>query len=106
MNTGMKNIFLVGVASGLLALSAHAEDAPKGPSADELWQSIQTAEHEALPDDRALALEQIGGLRNLLKQFEGRYPNDPRHWDAKLARMQMETVLAAAGNHEPDNAAL
>ena len=100
----MKNILSLGVALTVLALSARGSDAPAEKSADELWQTIQTLEQVAPPRDRAHIIERMGQLHTALLTFERNFPSDPRHWDAKLGRLEVEAGLAKADG-QPTNVA-
>jgi len=102
----MKKIFLFCVALSLVMASARGADSPKDGSADELWQAIQKVEHGPAPRDRGELSERLGQLRVALLGFEQQYPGDPRHWDAKLARMQIESGMAQTDDHTSDDAAL
>ena len=102
----MKNILSLFLGLAVLALSVCGADAPPDKSADELWQSIQKAEEAPLPHGRAQYAEQLNNLRGLVLGFENRFPGDPRRWDAKLVRMQIDGTLAQADNRKPDSAPL
>src|SRR5580704_17131420 len=94
----MKNLLSLCVALTVLAQVVRGADAPAGKTADELWQSIQTMQQEQLPSDRAQISERLGQLRDALLGFEQQYPSDPRHWDSKLLRVEVEYVLARTDN--------
>ena len=102
----MKNILSLCVALTVVALSVRGADSPKDKSADEVWQSIQKMEQAPPPRDRAELLERMGQLHNALLGFEQQYPADPRRWDAKLVRVQVESGLAQTGGQPADDAAL
>ena len=102
----MKNILSLCVALTALALSVRGADSSKDKSADELWQAIQKAEQAPRPHDRAGYLERLSELHGVLLGFEQQYPADPRRWDAKLARVDVDAGLAQADNQPTDDAAL
>jgi thiol-disulfide isomerase/thioredoxin len=100
----MKNILSLCVALTVVALSVRGADSPKDKSADALWQSIQTLEQVAPPRDRAHVLDRMSQLHTALLTFERSFPSDPRHWDAKLGRLEVEAGLAQADG-QPTNVA-
>src|ERR1017187_2424185 len=109
----MKNILLLCVALTVVALSARGADSSakqnvttNNAAADELWQSIQKMGQEPASSDRAVYLERIGQLYGALLEFETRFPSDPRHWDAKLVRLEVANGLAQADSRPTDDAAL
>ena len=109
----MKNILLLCVALTMVALSARGADSSakqnvttNNAAADELWQSIQKMGQEPASSDRAAYLERIGQLYGALLEFETRFPSDPRHWDAKLERLEVANGLAQADSRPTDDAAL
>ena len=101
----LKNILSLCLALTVLAQSVRGADAPVAKTADELWQSIQKKEQKQLPSDRAQIGERLEQLRDALLGFEQQYPADPRRWDSKLLRGELEYGLARADNHSTDDAA-
>ena len=47
-----------------------------------------------LSNDRVQYIQQLGSLRSALLEFETRFGTDPRRWDAKLLRVQIESMSA------------
>ncbi len=99
----MKNFLSFCVALTVLVQSVRGADAPAAKTADELWQSIQTMQ-QMPPKDRAGILERMGQLQSAVAEFEQRFPSDPRHWDAKLLRVEVEYGLAQANDRPTDDA--
>jgi len=100
----MKRLLLLCVGLMVLAQAVRGADAPAAKTADELWQSIQTMQ-QTPPGDRAQILERLDQLHGALAEFERRFPSDPRHWDSKLLRVEVEYGLARANNRPTDDAA-
>jgi thiol-disulfide isomerase/thioredoxin len=100
----MKDLLSLCFALTVLAVSVRGADAPGAKTADELWQSIQTMQ-QTPPKDRAQILERLDQLHSALAEFERLFPSDPRHWDAKLLRLEVEYGLARANNRPTDDAA-
>jgi thiol-disulfide isomerase/thioredoxin len=102
----MRRIILF--CSTLLALAAcgYAADVSHPETADELWDHIGQLEEAAPVSDRAQQLERLENLRGALLEFETRFTTDPRRWDAKLTRVQVESDRAQRDNRQPDMAAL
>ena len=102
----MRRILLLAATLWVFAASVRGEDFSQYKTADELWERIQKLEHEAPGSDRAQYIDHLDGLHGALVEFENRYPTDPRRWDAKLVRVQVESAHAQIDNRQPDNAAL
>src|ERR1035441_7967177 len=102
----MKNILSLCVALTVLALSARGADTPKDKGADELWQTIQLMQRASPPQDRSEYPGRLRQWQSVLLEFEHRFPTDPRRWDCKLGRLQVEAALARIENHPTDDAAL
>ena len=100
----MKNFLSFCVALTVLTQVVRGADAPVAKTADELWQSIQTMQ-QTPPRDRAQILERLDQLHSALAEFERRFPGDPRHWDSKLLRLEVEYGLARADNRPTDDTA-
>ena len=82
------------------------EDLSQYKTADELWGHLQTLESTPLVNDRVQYVQQLGNLRSALLEFETRFGDDPRRWDTKLMRVQIESMSARVEGRAPDNAAL
>ena len=85
---------------------ACGEDLSQYKTADELWNHLETLENTPPVNDRAQYIQQLGNLRGALLEFETRFGNDPRRWDAKLLGVQIESMRARVEGRRPDNAAL
>ena len=103
--TYMKKLFLFCVAVVLMAVSVFAADSVPAKSADAAWQLIETSVHRPLPKDPAQYLEQVSEVRSNLLEFQKNFPSDPRRWDAKLMRLQIETSMAQIQGRPQDDAA-
>jgi thiol-disulfide isomerase/thioredoxin len=90
----------------LLAAPVRSEDLSQFKTADDLWGHVQDLGHRAAPPERAKYIDHLEMLRGAMLEFENRYPSDPRHWDAKLMRVQIESARAQFDGHPPDYAAL
>jgi len=102
----MKRILLLAVVLLSLVAPIRGEDSPQSKSADESWAHLQDVLHQGMPADPAQYVGKLETLRGLMLEFENRYPNDPRRWDAKLMRVEVESVRAQIDNRQPDKAAL
>ncbi len=104
----MKKLFSLCLALIVLTLSARAADSsPKqnggtnNAAADELWAAMQKFDEHA-PGNRVQVLEMLRQLRSALLGFEQHYPADPRHWEAKLSRLAIDSALAQAEGRPTD----
>jgi thiol-disulfide isomerase/thioredoxin len=102
----MKSILSVLMAVMALALPVRGADLSEFKTADELWNHIQSILHEGSPANRVKFVSQVEELRAGALEFERRYPAEPRHWDAKLVRLQAEFAQAQIAQRSPDVAAL
>jgi len=84
---------------------ARGEDLSPYKTADDLWDHLQTLEKTPPSNDRAQYVQQLGSLRSALLEFETRFGTDPRRWDAKLLRAQIESMSARVDGRPADNAA-
>jgi thiol-disulfide isomerase/thioredoxin len=89
-----------------LAGPVRGADFSEFKTADELWQHIREVLSVASPGNRAKFVSQLEELRAGTLEFEKRYTDDPRRWDAKLVRLQVELAQAPILNRSPDIAAL
>jgi thiol-disulfide isomerase/thioredoxin len=96
--------FLLAVTLMSFAVSVRGEDLSPPKTADELWQQIQELEQQKPVGDHAQYVGQLEGLRAAMLEFENRFPHDPRRWDVKLGRMQVDSTRAEIDNRQPDNA--
>jgi thiol-disulfide isomerase/thioredoxin len=85
---------------------ARSEDLSQYKTADELWAHVQTLENLAPATNRVQYVEELGGVRSALLEFETRFGNDPRRWDAKLVRVQVESMSARVQGRPTDLGAL
>jgi thiol-disulfide isomerase/thioredoxin len=102
----MKRILFLFFITSLPIWPVRGEDWSQYKTADELWSRLQTMEKTAAASDRAQYVEQLGDLRSGLLEFETRFGSDTRRWDAKLMRVQMESMIARVNGRPPDNAAM
>jgi len=102
----MKGILLLVLAALLPTGPVRGEDWSQYQTADALWARLQTMENIPVASDRTQSLELLGNLRSGLQEFETRFGSDPRRWDGKLLRVQVESLIAQVDGHAPDNAAL
>ena len=102
----MKRILLLAMVLLTLAGPVRGEDTPQYKSADESWAHLQELLHQAPPPDPSQFVANLEKLRGLMVEFENRYPNDPRRWEAKLMRVQVESMRAQVVNAQPDNEGL
>jgi thiol-disulfide isomerase/thioredoxin len=100
----MRRTILLTVTLLSFAVSVRSEDLPPHKTADELWQHIQELEQQSPVRDHAQYVRQLESLRAAMLEFENRFPRDPRRWDVKLGRMQVESTRAEIDNRQPDNA--
>jgi thiol-disulfide isomerase/thioredoxin len=101
----MRRNVLLAVTLLSFAVSVRGEDLSRYKTADELWQHIQELKQPGPVSDHAQYVGQLEGLRAAMLEFESRFPRDPRRWDVKLGRMQVESTRAEIDNRRPDNAA-
>jgi thiol-disulfide isomerase/thioredoxin/cell fate (sporulation/competence/biofilm development) regulator YlbF (YheA/YmcA/DUF963 family) len=85
--------------------SARGDDATSTNAADELWGTIQKLEEIPRTLEQARVLEQLENLRGAMLEFDTRFPNDPRRWDLRLTRVQVEFMQAQMSGRAPDTAA-
>ncbi|MGO9528656.1 MAG: TlpA family protein disulfide reductase [Verrucomicrobiia bacterium] len=97
-------LFLILITLALIG-PARGEDLSQYKTADELWNHLQTLENTPPVNDRAQYLQQLGSLQSALLEFETRFGSDPRRWDAKLLRVQVESMRARVEGRPADNAA-
>jgi thiol-disulfide isomerase/thioredoxin len=102
----MRRILFLVLITCLPVWSARGEDLSQYKTADELWGYLQTLENTPTARDRAEYVQQMGILRTALLEFETRFGDDPRRWDTKLLRVQIESLSAQVEGRPPDNAAL
>ena len=100
----MRRNILVAATLLLLAAAVRGEDLSQYKTADELWQHLQELEQQPPVRDHAQYVGQLEGLRAAMLEFENRFPRDPRRWDVKLGRIQVESTRAEIDNRLPDNA--
>jgi thiol-disulfide isomerase/thioredoxin len=99
----MRRNILLTVTLLLFVVSVRSEDLSRYKTADELWQHIQELEQQGRGDDRAQYVAQLEGLRAAMLGFERLFPRDPRRWDVKLERMQVESTRAEIDDRQSDN---
>jgi thiol-disulfide isomerase/thioredoxin len=75
-------------------------------TADDLWGYLQTLENTPLSKDPPQYIQQLTDLRSALLDFETRFGTDPRRWDTKLLRTQIESMSAQVQGRPTDNGAL
>jgi thiol-disulfide isomerase/thioredoxin len=102
----MRRIFFLFLGTLLLAWPVRGEDWSQYKTADEFWNHLQTLENAPSASDRAQYVQQLENLRSVLLEFETRFGTDPRRWDVKLLRVQIESMSAQVEGRPPDNAAL
>jgi thiol-disulfide isomerase/thioredoxin len=102
----MRRILFLILITSLPIWPIRGEDLSAYKTADELWNHLQTLENTRPANDRARYLQQLGDLRGALLEFETRFGNDPRRWDAKLVRLQIESMSAQVEGRPADNAAV
>jgi thiol-disulfide isomerase/thioredoxin len=102
----MKSILSVLMALAASALSVRGADFSEFKTPDELWWHIEDILRDASPANRVKFVGQLEELRTGSLEFEKRYPTEPRHWDAKLIRLQAEFAQAQIAQRNPDVAAL
>jgi len=100
----MRRYILLAVTLLSFAVSVRGEDLSQYKTADELMQHLEQLEQQAPAPDRVEHIRQLEGLRAAMLEFENRFPRDPRRWDVKLGRMQVESARAEVDNRQPDNA--
>ena len=98
----MRRILLLFASLLLLAAPVRGEDLSQFKTADELWAHIEEMEKQTLPRDPTQFSQRSEKLHSALLEFENRYPTDPRRWNAKLSRTEVESVRAQADNRRPD----
>ena len=101
----MKRIFLLGLFAMLPVGAACGEDWSQYKTADALWARVQALENAPGAGDRSQYLEQLANLRSGLQEFGTRFSADPRRWDGKLLRVQVEAMMARVSGRLPDNLA-
>jgi thiol-disulfide isomerase/thioredoxin len=99
----MRRNILLAVTLLSFAVSVRGEDFSQYKTADELLQRIEQLEQQAPAPDRTDHVVQLESLRAAMLEFENRFPRDPRRWDVKLGRMQVESTRAEIDNRQPDN---
>ena len=78
-----------------------AEDLSKYHSADELWGHLEQLKNpEVQPSDQEELVGLLQKISGTAAEFQKRYAQDPRHWEAKLLELQLEANLAHM-NSEP-----
>ena len=102
----MKRMLLVVLVALLPVGPVLGEDWSQYQTADALWARLQTMESVPRTSDRTEYLEQLNNLRSGLQEFETRFGSDPRHWDCKLLRVQVESMIARVDDRVLDNAAV
>ncbi|HVM61713.1 MAG TPA: TlpA disulfide reductase family protein [Verrucomicrobiae bacterium] len=102
----MKRVLLLGLVTLLPVWLACGEDWSQYKTADELWSRLQTLQNTPGTTDRTRYEEQLNALSSGLWEFETRFATDPRRWDAKLVRVQVEDTLARMSGVSTDSAAL
>jgi thiol-disulfide isomerase/thioredoxin len=102
----MKQIVLLFLITFLPIRLVRGEDLAQYKTADELWAHLQTLENTPPANERAQYLQQLGNLRDTLLAFETRFGSDPRRWDARLMRAEVESMTAHVEGRPADNLAL
>jgi thiol-disulfide isomerase/thioredoxin len=102
----MRRILLLTLITCLPIWPVRGEDLSEYKTADELWGHLQTLENTPPVNDRTQYNQQLANLRGALLEFETRFGNDPRRWDTKLMRVQVESMSAQVEGRPSDNAAL
>jgi thiol-disulfide isomerase/thioredoxin len=102
----MRWILSVFVALAALVAPVRGADFSEFKTADELWGHIENTLHDTSPGNRVKFVGQLEELRAGSLEFEKRYPAEPRHWDAKLIRLQAEFAQTQIAKRSPDIAAL
>jgi thiol-disulfide isomerase/thioredoxin len=102
----MRRITLLVATLLLLGAPVRGENSPQYKTADELWGHLQELGHQSPPAERAKYMDHLEMLRGTMLEFENRYPSDPRHWDVKLMRVQVESARARVENRQPNADAL
>ncbi len=96
-------LFLILITVAPIGL-VRGEDLSQYKTADELWNHLQTLENTPPVNDRVQYIQQLRNLGGALLEFETRFGNDPRRWDAKLLRAQIESLSAQVAGHPRNNA--
>ncbi len=102
----MKRILLLFLITCLPIWTVRGEDLSPYKTADALWAHLQTLESTPPTNDRMQYIQQLVNLRSALLEFETRFGTDPRRWDARLLRVQVETMSAHVEGRPADNIAL
>lgn len=102
----MKRICFLILMTFLAIWPVRSEDLSPYKTADELWGHLQALEKAPPANDRAEYVQQLGSLRSALLEFETRFGTDPRRWDAKLVRVQVESMSAQIEGRPVDEAAM
>jgi thiol-disulfide isomerase/thioredoxin len=91
--------------------AALAADLAQFKTADELWRHIAKLQEEgpqgsprSLEEHRACVAAFLREVDAALAEFDRRFPDDPRRFEAKLMRLQMGELLANAEGRTPDAA--
>jgi thiol-disulfide isomerase/thioredoxin len=102
----MRRILFLILITLLPIWPVRGKDLSQYKTADELWAHLQTLENTPLAEDRAQCIQQLGILRSTMLEFETRFGDDPRRWDTKLMRVQVESMSARVEGRPADNIAL
>jgi len=101
----MRYIALLASTCLLVVASTWAADLSQFKTADQLWAHIQELEKQRLPSERAQYIQQMDELHDAFLEFETRFANDPRRWDSKLVRAEIDSARARANGQASDDAA-
>jgi len=97
---------MVGVLTAALLGVARGEDWGQYKTAEEMWSRLQTLENVSGTGDRVEYEERLGTLSAGLHEFETRFATDPRRWEAKLVRVQVDDALARVNGLVPDGSTM
>jgi len=102
----MKQIINLALALFLMTMPVFSDEAKSVKPADELLGRIQRLDESLRGQSRAPLPEQMDTLRAAMLEFETRFPDDPRKWEVRFARLQIETLQAQLDGRIPDRPAL
>jgi peroxiredoxin len=98
----MRWILSVVVAFAVLVLPVRGADFSEFTTADDLWSHIEKTMSGISSASRVQYVEMLEDLRTGSLEFEKRYPDDPRHWGAKVIRLQAEFAQGQIAHRSPD----
>lgn len=82
-----------------------AGDLAKFSSADALWAHLDSLKQPAAPpSSREELMALVGQMSATAAEFQKRYPQDPRRWDAKLISLELDANLARMNSEHWDYA--